>query len=56
MKRKELNLCISEIRNLLRSIDRSFVPNHVYDSSSFLYRDVANIRYIADSLCRSLTH
>lgn len=37
MKRKEVNICISEIRNLLRSIDRSFVPNHVCDKSSLVY-------------------
>lgn len=56
MKRKEVNICISEIRNLLRSIDRSFVPNHVYDKSSLVYRNAADIRYIADILCKSLTH
>lgn len=56
MKRKEVNICISEIRNLLRSIDRSFVPNHVYDKNSLLYRNAADIRYIADILCKSLIH
>ena len=56
MKRKEVNICISEIRNLLRSIDGSFVPNHVYDKSSSVYRNAAHIRYIADILCSSLTH
>ena len=56
MKRKEVNICISEIRNLLRSLDRSFVPNHVYDKSSLVYRNAADIRYIADILCKSLIH
>jgi hypothetical protein len=56
MKRKEVNICISEIRNLLRSIDRSFVPNYVYDKSSLVYRNAADIRYIVDILCKSLTH
>ena len=56
MKRKDVNTCISEIRNLLRSIDRSFEPNHVYDKDSLLYRNAADIRYIADVLCRSLIH
>lgn len=54
MKKKEVNICISEIRNLLRSIDRSFEPNHVYAKNSLVYRNAANIRYIADILCESL--
>lgn len=54
MKRKDVNTCISEIRNLLRSIDRSFVPNHVYDTDSLLYRNAADICYIDDVLCKSL--
>lgn len=54
MKRKDLNVCLSEIRSLLRSINRSFVPNHVYDEDSLLYRNAADIRYISDVLCKSL--
>lgn len=56
MTRKEVNTCISEIRNLLRSIDRSFVPNHVYDKSFLLYRNAAVVRYIDDILCKSLIY
>lgn len=56
MKWKDVNICIFVIRDLLRSIDRSFVPNHVYDKSSLVYRNAADIRYIADILCKSLTH
>lgn len=54
MKREDIDTCIREIRKLLRSIDRSFVPNHVYDKDSLVYRNSKDIRYIADVLCKSL--
>lgn len=54
MKRKDLNLYKSEIRRLLKQIDRSFSPNHVYDESSSIYSDAAALRYVADVLCRDL--
>lgn len=38
MKRKEFNLLVKDIRSLLRDMDRSFVPNHVYDEDSQMYR------------------
>lgn len=54
MKRKDLNLYKSEIRRLLRQIDRSFDPNHVYDESSSICSDAAALRYVADVLFRDL--
>lgn len=54
MKRKDLNLYKSEIRRLLKQIDRSFYPNHVYDKSSSIYSNAATLRYVADALCRDL--
>lgn len=54
MKRKDMNLYKSEIRRLLRQIDRSFVPNHVYDKSSSIYTDAAVLRFVVDALCRDL--
>lgn len=54
MKRKDLNLYKSEIRRLLKQIDRSFYPNHVYDKSSSICSDAAALRYVADALCRDL--
>ena len=54
MKRKDLNLYKSEIRRLLKQIDRSFYPNHVYDKSSSICSDAADLRYVVDALCRDL--
>ena len=54
MKRKDFNLCKSEIRRLLKQIDTSFVPNHVYDKDSNLFHDAVVLRYVADVLCSSL--
>lgn len=54
MKRKDYNIIKSELRRLLREVDRSFVPNHVYDKDSTLYRSACNLRYVADVLCSSL--
>lgn len=54
MKRKDLNLYKSEIRRLLRQIDRSFYPNHAYDESSSICTDAAALRYVADALYRDL--
>lgn len=54
MKRKDFNLYKSEIRRLLKQIDRSFYPNHVYDKSSSIYSDSATLRYVVDALCRDL--
>lgn len=54
MTRKDLNLYKSEIRRLLRQIDRSFYPNHVYDKNSSIFSDAAALRYVADALCRDL--
>lgn len=54
MKRKDMNLYKSEIRRLLRQIDRSFCPNHVYDKTSSICSDAAALRYVADVLCRDL--
>lgn len=56
MKRKDFNLCKSEIRRLLKQIDSSFVPNHVYDKDSNLFHDAAALRYVADVLCSSLAN
>lgn len=54
MKRKDLNLYKSEIRRLLRHIDRSFYPNHVYDECSSICSDAAALRFVADALYRDL--
>lgn len=54
MKRKDFNLLKSEIRRLLKQIDTSFVPNHVYDGASKVSRDAANLRYVADLLYKDL--
>lgn len=54
MKRKDLNLYKSEIRRLLRQIDRSFYPNHVYDESSSICSDAVALRFVADALYRDL--
>ena len=54
MKRKDFNLYKREIRRLLKQIDDSFVPNHVYDETSNILRDAANLRYVASLLCNDL--
>lgn len=55
MKRKDFNLYKSEIRRLLKQIDVSFVPNHVYDEDSRICCDAAALRYVASVLCNDLT-
>lgn len=54
MKRKDFNILKSEIRRLLKQIDDSFVPNHVYDETSVILRDAANLRYVVSLLCNDL--
>lgn len=49
-----MNLYKSEIRRLLRQIDRSFYPNHTYDESSSICTDAAALRYVADAFYRDL--
>lgn len=38
MERKVFDKLKNDIRSLLRDIDISFVPNHVYDEDSKMYR------------------
>ena len=54
MKRKDFNLYKSEIRRLLKQIDDSFVPNHVYDEKSKVCCDAAALRFVVDTLYRDL--
>ena len=56
MKRNDFNLCKKEIRRLLKRLDDSFVPNHVYQKGSVLYRDASHLRYVVDCLCSDLIH
>nr|DAU95719.1 MAG TPA: hypothetical protein [Microviridae sp.] len=44
MDRKVFNKLIKDIRSLLRDMDNSFVPNHVYGEDSKMVRT-------ADDLC-----
>ena len=50
MKRKDFDTAKSSIRYALRMLDRSFVPNHVYDEDSLQVKYVADILYIASRL------
>lgn len=56
MKRKDMNLFKSEIRRLLKQIDCSFSPDHVYDKNASICSDVAALRYVVDALYRDLIH
>lgn len=37
-------------------MDRAFYPNHVYDNTASICTDAAALRYVAEDLCKSLTH
>lgn len=54
MRRKDYNLAKSEIRRLLKEIDGSFEPNHIYDLNSDVYRTACNMRYVVCVLCDDL--
>lgn len=54
MIRKDFNLYKSEIRRLLKQIDDSFVPNHVYDEGSKVCLDVLALRFVVNTLYRDL--
>lgn len=54
MKRKNMNLYRSEIRRLLRQIDRSFVPGVVYSPDSLVVCDASALRFVIDSLYKEL--
>ena len=56
MKRKDFNLFKSEFCRLLKQIDDSFVPNHVYDEDSKVCCDAAALRFVVDCLCNDLKH
>lgn len=55
MKRKDFNLYKSEIRRLLKQIDDSFVPNHVYDEESKVSHDASALRFVVYTLYNDLT-
>ena len=54
MKRKTFNLYKGEIRRLLRQIDRSFVPDAVYNEDSLMACDASALRSVIDCLYRDL--
>lgn len=54
MKRKDFITCKSEILYALRMLSLSFSPKEVYDKNSMQYNYAADIRYIADCLCKAL--
>lgn len=54
MKRKDYNLVKSEIRRLLKELDNSFEPSHVYDVDSEVYRTACNLRYVVRVLSDDL--
>lgn len=43
MKSKEFNSLVKDILSLLLDMDRSFVPNHVYDEDSKMYRTAEDL-------------
>lgn len=43
MERKVFNKLKKDIRSLLRDMDNSFVPNHVYDEDSKMYRTAEDL-------------
>ena len=51
MKRKEFNYLKKNIRSLLRDLDNGFVPYHVYDEDSKMYRTAVDLCRCADFLC-----
>lgn len=56
MKRKDYNMYRSELRRLLKKINDSFVPNHVYGKDSQIVCDVAALRFVANTLYEDLIH
>lgn len=43
MERKVFDKLKKDIRYLLRDMDKSFVPNHVYDVNSKMYRTAEDL-------------
>lgn len=43
MERKVFDKLKKDIRSLLRDMDKSFVPNHVYDEDSKMYRTAEDL-------------
>lgn len=54
MDRKTFNQLKKDIRSILREMDCSFVPNHVYDEDSKMYRNAEDlcvcVAFLRDSL------
>lgn len=47
MERKVFDNLKKDIRSLLRDMDKSFVPNHVYDVDSKMYRTAEDLCFCA---------
>lgn len=43
MEREVFDKLKKDIRSLLRDMDKSFVPNHVYDEDSKMYRTAEDL-------------
>ena len=43
MKRKEFNFLKKNIRSLLRDLDNGFIPDHVYNEDSKMYRTAEDL-------------
>lgn len=56
MKRKDFKTAKTAILTSLRMLDLSFQPKQVYDKDSEQYKFAADIRYIADCLCKGLVN
>lgn len=54
MNKKDYNLAKSEIRRLLKELDISFEPNHIYGVDSDVYRIACNLRYVVGVLSDDL--
>lgn len=54
MERTVFDKLKKDIRSLLRDMDKSFVPNHVYDEDSKMYRTSEDLCVCASFLRDSL--
>lgn len=56
MTRKEFNILKKDIRSILSEIDKSFVPNHIYDVDSVMNNKccqlVGNVLLLRDFLTK----
>lgn len=47
MKKRNYKTFSKDIHSLLRDLDNSFVPNHVYDKKSKFYRTACDLAFAA---------